>query len=388
LSRRFRLALALILAALLLAALIAWVQRPRPIVVELVSVERGQVERTVANSRAGTLMACRRARLSPSTGGQIAQLPVREGDQVEQDQLLFEIWNDDLRAQVELASSELVSSRARASEACITAEVAQREAQRLVRLREQRLVSEEAADQAGGQARARAAGCDASRANVEVARSRVLVAEAALARTRLIAPFAGTVAEVNGELGEFVTPSPVGIPTPPAIDLIDTSCLYVLAPIDEVDAPDIRPGMPARILLDAFGKDHFTGAVRRVAPYVLDREQQARTVDVEVDFLEARDDLAMLPGYSADIEVILERRDDVLRIPSETLLEGLGVYVYDPERRTIQAVDLRTGLSNWQYTEVLEGLREGQQIVRSLGREGLADGVRVTVERLDGNAAQ
>jgi HlyD family secretion protein len=214
------------------------------------------------------------------------------------------------------------------------------------------------------------------------------VAEAALARTRLMAPFAGTVAEVNGELGEFVTPSPVGIPTPPAIDLIDTSCLYVLAPIDEVDAPEIRAGMPARILLDAFGKEHFEGAVRRVAPYVLDREQQARTVDVEVDFLDAGEERNLLPGYSADIEVILERHDDTLRIPSETLLEGLRVYVYDPDSRTIQSVQLEIGLSNWQHTEVRSGLREGQRIVRSLGREGLEDGARVRVEEQDGAATR
>lgn len=379
-SRRYKLVITVILLALLLAALILWLQRPKPIPVSLVTVERGSVERTVANTRAGTLMACRRARLSPSTGGQIARLPVREGDRVEVHQLLFEIWNDDLQAQVTLAGSEQRSSEARASEACITAEVAQREARRLIRLREQNLVSEEVADQAEGQARARAAGCAASRANVEVAAARLQVAEAALARTRLMAPFAGTVAEVNGELGEFVTPSPVGIPTPPAIDLIDTSCLYVLAPIDEVDAPEIRATMPARILLDAFGKEHFEGAVRRVAPYVLDREQQARTVDVEVDFLDTGDERNMLPGYSADIEVILERHDDTLRIPSETLLEGMRVYVYDPDSRTIQSVQLEIGLSNWQYTEVLSGLREGQQIVRSLGREGLADGARVQVE--------
>lgn len=384
--RRYKLIIAILLLAALLAALIFWIQRPRPIPVSLVTVERGTVERTVTNTRAGTLMACRRARLSPSTGGQIATLPVREGDRVQEEQLLFEIWNDDLRAQALLARSEHRASQARAEEACIIAEVAQREARRLVRLRAQNLVSEEVADQAEGQARARAAACQAARANVEVAEARQQVAAAALARTRLLAPFAGTIAEVNGELGEFVTPSPVGIPTPPAVDLIDTSCLYVLAPIDEVDAPEIRAGMPARILLDAFGKEHFEGAVRRVAPYVLDREQQARTVDVEVDFLDAGGERNMLPGYSADIEVILERRDGTLRIPSETLLEGMQVYVHDPELKRIQRVQLETGLSNWQYTEVLSGLREGQRIVRSLGREGLEDGAPVRVADLDGVA--
>ena len=60
-------------------------------------------------------------------------------------------------------------------------------------------------------------------------------------RTELRAPFDGTVAEINGELGEVVTPSPIGVATLPAVDLMDISCLYVSAPIDEVDAREADP---------------------------------------------------------------------------------------------------------------------------------------------------
>ncbi|MFP4610617.1 MAG: efflux RND transporter periplasmic adaptor subunit [Thiohalophilus sp.] len=376
---------ALLIGAITLIAivlLVIWFKRPQPIAVTLTGVESGEVERTVTNTRAGTLTACRRARLSPSTGGQIASLPVAEGDTVEAGQLLFEIWNEDLRAQRDLAQSQIRANQARAAEACEQAASAKREAARLTRLHRQGLTSEESADQAESLARSRAAGCDAANATVDVSRSQLGVAEAALARTRLLAPFAGTVAEVNGEVGEFVTPSPIGIPTPPAVDLIDTTCLYVSAPIDEVDAPEIRPGMPARILLDAFSKTFFSGEVRRVAPYVLDTEKQARTVDVEVNFTEVdkHKDLALLPGYSADIEVILARHPDTLRIPTEALLEGLRVYVYDAASGTISARAVKTGLSNWQHTEILEGLEAGQTIVLSIDREGLADGARVQPE--------
>jgi HlyD family secretion protein len=378
--KRWTLIAVVIIVALVL--LVVWFKRPKPIDVVLTQVEQGEVERTVTNTRAGTLMACRRAKLSPSIGGQIASLPVKEGDRVEKDQLLFEIWNDDLRAQRDLAQSQIRSNEARATEACVQAEASRRDANRLNRLQKQGLASEESADQAESLARSRAAGCDAAKATVDVSRSQLGVAEAALARTRLEAPFAGTVAEVNGELGEFVTPSPIGIPTPPAIDLIDTTCLYVSAPIDEVDAPEIRPDMPARILLDAFSKTYFKGKVRRVAPYVLDTEKQARTVDVEVNFtdLDKHQDLALLPGYSADIEVILERRPDTLRIPTEALLEGLRVYVYDADSGTITVQPVKIGLSNWQHTEILDGLHAGQTIVLSIDRDGLEDGARVKPE--------
>lgn len=375
--KHHRTAIVIALVILAVVATVVWMKRPRPVEVDLATVELGDVERTVTNTRAGTLQACRRARLSPSIGGQIANLPVHEGDTVKQGQVLFEIWNVDLLAQVQLAKSEQISSQARAKEACVVAETSQREANRLVKLRKQGISSEEQADQAVGHARARQAACEASKAIAEVSKSKVDVAEAALARTRLTAPFDGTIAEVNGELGEFVTPSPIGIPTPPAIDLIDTTCLYVAAPIDEVDAPEIRAGMPGRISLDAFSKKFFRGKVRRVAPYVMDIEKQARTVDVEVDFLGGEEKKNMLPGYSADVEVIIDKHSKVLRIPSEALLEGNEVYVYSSSNDTVSRLAVKVGLSNWQYTEILEGLEQGQQVVTSIDAEGLEDGASV-----------
>lgn len=379
-TKRKRLILIVTLFGVIVVGLSLWLKRPKPIMVLLANVEVGEVERTVTNTRAGTLKACRRARLSPSMGGQIANLPVREGDRVEAGQILFEIWNDDLLAQMELARSELLTSQARAKEACVQAEVAQREAKRLTQLREQGLAAEETVDQAVGLAEARLAGCEAATATAKVSESRIAVARAALDRTRLTAPFDGSIAEVNGELGEYVTPSPVGIPTPPAIDLIDDSCLYVTAPIDEVDAPELKAGMTARISLDAFGREYFRGKVRRVAPYVLDVEKQARTVDIEVEFLSEKDNANMLPGYTADVEVILDTHSDALRIPTEALLEGNRVYLYDADSRTISDVAVTTGLSNWQFTEITSGIEKGQQIVTSIDREGLGDGAPVKLE--------
>ncbi len=370
----------LVITVTVIAVAVYWSQRNRPIAVTLTEVSLGEVQRTVTNTRAGTLNACRRAKLSPSLGGQIARLPVREGEVVLQGQVLFEIWNEDLRAQLELAEAEIQTSHSLKQQACIQADIAQREAKRLSELLARGLASDESADKAIGQARANQAACDAAMATVSVSRAKVAVARAALDRTQLKAPFDGTIAEVNGELGEYVTPSPVGIRTPPAVDLIDNSCLYVSAPIDEVDAPLIKAGMTARISLDAFGKEFFDGEVRRVAPYVMDKEKQARTVDVEVDFLSAKDNTNMLPGYTADVEVIIDVHKDSLRIASEALLEGNRVYLHNPDFDTISEVTVKTGLSNWEFTEIIEGLEQGQMIVSSIDKEGLADGIVVKIE--------
>ena len=120
--------------------------------------------------------------------------------------------------------------------------------------------------------------------------------------------------------------------------------------------------------------------MRRVAPYVLDVEKQARTVDVEVDFLSEKDNANMLPGYTADVEIILDAHNNALRIPTEALLEGNRVYLYDATDQTISDVPVTVGLTNWQFTEIKSGLEQDQQIVTSIDREGLADGVRVEPE--------
>ncbi len=194
----------------------------------------------------------------------------------------------------------------------------------------------------------------------------------------LKAPFDGIVADISGELGEYATPSPPGIPTPPAIDLIDDRCLFVSAPIDEVDAANIKAGQTARITLDAIKGKTFEGRVKRVAPYVLELEKQARTVEVEVDFVVPPTSENLLAGYSADVEIVHTTHPNVLRIPTQSLLEGKRVLVYKDgilEERTVS-----TGLANWEQTEITGGLVEGDKIVLSLDQAGVKAGAKVQPE--------
>lgn len=352
-----------------------WSSRAKPVEVAVTAVERGTVEKTVANTRAGTVKACRRAKLSPSAGGQIAKLPVQEGDLVKRGQLLLELWNKDLTAQLDLTRQEAASAAASARARCIEADQSRREARRLQKLLGRELVSEEQVDRAVSSANAGDAACEAARASAAVSESRVGVTEATLEKTRLIAPFDGVVAEINGELNEYVTPSPIGIATPPAIDLIANRCFYLTAPIDEVDVAGIDVGQNARVTLDAFGERRFSGGVRRIADYVLDKEKQARTVDVEVEFVDPGDVEQLLAGYSADVEIILDVREDTLRIPTEAVMEGDSVYVFDLDGELVERREVTTGTANWDHTEITAGLSEGELVVTSVDREGLGDGV-------------
>ncbi len=364
------------------AAVIVWfLTRPKPVQVVVMPVARGIVELTVANTRAGTVKACRRAKLSPSVAGQIAKLRIREGDTVKEGDLLLEIWNQDLVAEVQLAQRESEAKRARARATCLKAEVSQREANRLVKLHDRGVTSEEKTDKAVTDAKALRADCRAAKASVLMSEARIGVVKANLTRTRLIAPFDGVVAEINGELSEFVTPSPIGIPTPPVVDLIDNTCFYITAPIDEVDVPKIAPDMTARVTLDAFGDRRFPGKVRRIAPYVLDREKQARTVDVEVKFTIPEDIRELMAGYSADVEIILDVRENTLRIPTAAVLDRDRVFVYLAGSNVIKARTFKSGISNWYYTEVLSGLQPDELVVINVDGAVMKDNAAAVISK-------
>lgn len=354
------------------AALLWWLGRPDPVSVVTASVGRGTVESTVANTRAGTVEACQRTRLSTIAGGRIEVLAVKEGDKVRKGQLLMRLWNDDQQAEQAFAQAQLETSRRRVAEACTLADSAQRDLKRQEQLFQQGFISEGGLDTLRAQAETRVASCATSRSDVAQAQARINVVGAARQRTLLVAPFDGTVAKIVGEVGEYSTPSPPGVATPPAIDLIDERCLYVAAPMDEVDAPKIAVGQPVRITLDALPGKSFAGKVRRLAPYVTAVEKQARTVEVEVGFDDPRSAGRLLVGYSADVEVILAVRQDVLRVPSSALLQGGRVLLLQ-DRQLVQR-PVKTGLANWEHTEIVQGLQGGERIVTSLDRAGVKAG--------------
>ena len=356
----------------------AFLTRPKAIPVTLKEVATGKVEATLANTRAGTVEACQRTKLSTIIGGRIEYLGVKEGDKVKKGQLLLKLWNDDQQAQAALSQSQIVLASRRSEEVCIAAVNAEKEAKRQKDLYAKGFISISREEAARTDAEVRRAGCNTAKADVLQAEAKFKATRVEQGRVALYAPFDGTVAKIVGELGEYSTPSPPGVPTPPAIDLIDDSCLYVKAPMDEVDAPKIEAGQTVRVTLDALPGKQLPGKVRRVAPYVSAVEKQARTVDIEVDFDNPETTGKLLVGYSADVEIILAGRENVLRIPTAAIQEGGKVLLFDAASDKLEERKIKAGLSNWEFSEILEGLSAGDRIVTSLEKDGIKAGAAVT----------
>lgn len=358
-------------------ALRVTVFRADPVPVTVFRAAPGRVEATVTNSKAGTVKSRRRASLSPESGGRVESVPVREGDRVRAGQLLLRLSPEDARAQLAFQDRSVEAARAGETEACRRADQAARDLARTAELARQEIVSAQILEQFQSARDVASAACEAARARVRQALAALDLARVALAKTDLLAPFDGVVADVQTEVGEWITPSPPGLRIPPVIELIDPSAIYVGAPMDEVDAGKIREGQPARISLDAFPDRSFPGRVTRVAPYVLDVVEQNRTFDVEAEFEDSGLARQLLPGTSVDIEVILAAKEGALRVPTSALLEGSRVLVV--RGSTLVGVEVATGLRNWEFAEILRGLAEGDLVVSSLDRAEVREGAKVRV---------
>ncbi len=359
-------------------ALRATVFAPEPLEVTVAEVSRGRVERTVTNSRAGTVKARRRAQISPEIGGRVAEVPFREGERFRKGDVLLRLDTSVPAARIALSRRELQATEAQRQQACLAAERAERERQRLKKLTTEGIVSTDALDQAQTAAETAAAACRAARAGVDQARAAIELASREEGLTVIRAPFDGIVADLSVEIGEYTTPSPPGLPIPPVLDVLDPGSIYVSAPMDEVDSANIHPGQPARVTFDSYPGRQFAGRVTRIAPFVLDREEQNRTVEIEVE-LDDPGAVRLLPGTSADVEVLLEARENVLRVPTSALIEGEKVLV--AEKGVLAERKLGIGLKNWDWTEVRSGLAAGDLVVLSLDRPEVQAGAEVRAVR-------
>lgn len=367
-----------LVAVLAVVGLRLFVFRPAPLAVEVARVEPGTVEEIVTNTRAGTVKAHRRAKLSPQIGGRVVELPFRKGATVAAGALLLRLDDSVQAAQGRLADARVKAAESQGRQACLAAGLAERELSRGQALVADGIASQQNLDSLQSARDQTQATCQAARAALGEARAQAGVAGAELALTVVRAPFPGVLADCSTEVGEWITPSPPGVPIPAVLDLIDPGSVYISAPIDEVDSGRVQPGQEVRVTVDSRPGERLAGRLVRVAPYVQDILEQNRTVEIEIQLADARIAAALLPGTSADAEVILARREGVLRIPTAAIAEGKKVLVLAGGRLAERTVT--TGMRNWQYTQVVSGLASGELVVTARDSAAVKPGARATAK--------
>jgi HlyD family secretion protein len=214
-----------------------------------------------------------------------------------------------------------------------------------------------------------------TRLQLEQARLQLEQARRRLEQATLLAPFDGTVIAVNIEIGQVVG---AGVPGG-AIVLADLSDLYLDLTVDEVDVVRLKEGMPVEITLDALPGRSFRGHIDAIAPAATEAGGAA-TYRVRV-VLDERDPV-LRAGMSANVEIEVERRENVLLVPNAAVRrdrETGRAFVYRVVGDRAEEVEIRLGAQGETESEVLEGLQEGDRVV--LGEVQPASSFRIFLRR-------
>ena len=159
---------------------------------------------------------------------------------------------------------------------------------------------------------------------------------------------------------------------------VDPTSLHVKAVVDEADALRVRGGQRALVTMDAFPGRKLEGHVVEVSPVISTARQESRTSEVKIRLDDSP--IALKPGLSADIEIVVQEVPDTLTLPTHVILEReRGKYVYVVTNSRAQERSIQVGASNWDFTAITAGLREGERVIVPLEGAKLEDGRAVQV---------
>src|SRR5579859_1990822 len=187
------------------------------------------------------------------------------------------------------------------------------------------------------------------------------------------APAAGTVLTRSVNPGDPIVPLTSYQPGTEMATIADMSDLIFKGTVDEIDVGKLAVGMPTRIKVGALPTDIVTGHVSRIAPQAQQKEG-ATLFDVEVE-LDPTTKITLRAGYSANADVIIREKKDVLVVPErlvtfedggkKTTVEVAGANPKDEPRK----VEIKTGISDGLNVEVLSGLKKGDRVIERPRKE-------------------
>ena len=385
--------------------------RERPVEVTVFAVKRGDVEATVTATTTGTVKARAISKVSSQYPGKIERIHKREGARVKKGEVILEVENKDAKAQLSLAEANLRAAEAELSQLLVSKSVVVSQAsamlnqakakmdntvsnhERAVSLFSKGMVPKQDMDNAKAaldvaqadyetamanelQGKMKDEEIQMARARVEQMKSNLDLAGIQLNRTYISAPFSGIITDLFVEEGELLS---IGAPV---CQLADESRMEVEAAIDEVDAGKVKLGQDVRLSFDAFKEGRFAGKVIEISPMVTTTKEQNRTVDIKIGFGTGQNGIKV--GMSTDVEVVTGKVKDALYIPTNAIIEKAdGQSVFVAKSGVAIEKKIKTGLFNWDTTQIIEGLKEGDEVITSLEIKKMKEKTKVTITRRD-----
>ncbi len=329
-----------------------------PITVKAVSVERQDLDVTVTATSTGIVKSNVEVNITAQRPGKIVNLYVEEGDEIEVDALIARLDTSEVEANLKKAEADI--RQAETNLANIKREYRRKEA-----LYKEELITRQQFDDVLTRLSLAEAALDRVKAAKDIAQLRY---DYSLIRS----PIKGVVTERPVNVGDATLPGTI------ITSVVDIDDLYITAPIDEVDVSSVAIGQPVKITIDAYLGKVFYGKVIKISPVVIGRRQEARTFEVRVSIPDK--ELILKPGMSADIEIVIGEAKNTLVVPSQAVIDkGKGKFVYAVEGGKAKQKDVVIGIYNWNFTEIKEGLKQGEKVIINPDKPDFKEGVRVKV---------
>ncbi len=357
---------------------------------KLAKVEKGDLAKSVVAT--GKIEPITKVEIKSKASGIVKKLYVEYGDRVKKGQVLADLDKEEIqarvdqaRAQLEASSASLNGTRADLVRAKVDAEgpdvpLLKRAFDRAQGMAKEGVVSASALDDAQKNYEMALNKQNVAKAQVQVLQAKIGQAQAQvlqdranlkqleeqLSYTTIESPIDGIVLSRDVEVGDAVSSILVlGSSATLVMTLGDTSEVYVKGKVDESDIGKVYMGQPARIKVESFKDKTFTGKVTKISPMGVEKDN-VTTFEVRVSINNPEGMLKA--NMTANAEIILEEHKNVLQIPEGSIIydkdKKASVEVPDPKgKEGKRKVAVNIGISNGAKTELLSGLKEGDQVV-------------------------
>ena len=357
---------------------------------KLAKVEKGDLAKSVVAT--GKVTPITKVEVKSKASGIVKKLYVEYGDSVKKGQLLAQLDKVEIEAQVEqsraallAAEANLASSQADYERSKVDAEgpdvpLLKRQYDRAVEMARDGVVSASALDDADRNYKMALNKQNVAKAQVTVLKAKIAQSQAEVTRdqanlkqldeqlsyTDIVSPIDGIVLSRDVEMGDAVSSILVlGSSATLVMTLGDTSEVYVKGNVDESDIGKVYLGQPARIKVESFKDKTFNGKVTKISPMGVEKDN-VTTFEVRVSINNPGGELKA--EMTANAEIILEEHKNVLQIPEGAIIydkdKKASVEVPDPKgKEGKKKVAVNIGISNGAKTELLGGLKEGDQVV-------------------------
>jgi RND family efflux transporter MFP subunit len=344
----------------------------RTVPVEVAAIEHGPIE--LRRTFTGTLDARAEFVVAPKIAGRIADMTVDLADTVTRGQVVARLDNAEYLQAVTQAEADLAVARANLAEASSQLTIAERELQRLDKLRERGVSSESQRDLAKADQLAKQAHLEVTRAQVTRAQAALETARIRLGYTEVSADWTGgsdsrQVAERYLDEGGTVAANA------PLLRIVELDPLIAVFFVTERDYALLHAGQRATLSTDTYPDELFPGEIARIAPVFRSSTRQAR-VEARVD----NPDLRLKPGMFARITLVLKRVADTSIVPEQALVtrDGhSGLFVITEDGASVAWRDVTVGIRQGSRVQVV-GENLGSRVV-VLGQQLLKDGSRIAI---------